>query len=215
MGRSLARLVKAPNIAKVVSSVSEALQCLEPIEAFRSLVADVRLPDGSGLHVVRQARLLSNLLPITVISGFQGYDYDKEAYQLGAFFLYKPFGEHDFAALCAFINGECKFLFPDVFESYARSRQLTKRGKDILRLALSGEIRESISYALNISPNTLKWHISRLLDKCEARNLSDLVRKLVLGSSATPDLPSRKRRIASGIRTIASGARTAQKKTKP
>jgi DNA-binding response OmpR family regulator len=64
------------------------------------IVADLRLPDGAGLDVVRAARALPVPRPVIVITGFGSDRTRQEALTAGASaFLPKPFSLLEFADL--------------------------------------------------------------------------------------------------------------------
>ena len=64
------------------------------------VVADLRLPDGDGLDILRTARALSSSRPVIVITGFASDRTRQEAFAAGAAaFLSKPFSLVEFADL--------------------------------------------------------------------------------------------------------------------
>ena len=55
-------------------------------------VADIRLPDGNGLDLIREVREKGSLLPFIVITGYHNAEVLLDAYRLGALrYLEKPF----------------------------------------------------------------------------------------------------------------------------
>jgi len=76
----------------------EALRALTA-ERFRVIVTDMRLPDGSGLDVIRAARDNGHGAPAIVVTGFPSHEARRAASDAGAAdFFAKPF---DAAALAA------------------------------------------------------------------------------------------------------------------
>ncbi|HEY7362836.1 MAG TPA: response regulator [Methylomirabilota bacterium] len=70
------------------------------IAQYDLVVADLRLPDGSGLDVVRAARTQPVPRPVIVITGFGSEGTRQEAQTAGASaFLAKPFSLLEFAEL--------------------------------------------------------------------------------------------------------------------
>lgn len=66
------------------------------------VVADLRLPDGDGLEIVRAARALALPRPVIVITGFASHRSRQEALAAGAAaFLSKPFSLVEFGDLIA------------------------------------------------------------------------------------------------------------------
>jgi DNA-binding response OmpR family regulator len=69
-------------------------------EAPHLLIADLRLPDGDGLDVVRAARALPSPTPVIVVSGFASNDSRNAALAAGASaVLAKPFSTDAFTKL--------------------------------------------------------------------------------------------------------------------
>ena len=78
------RVVTAPTRAAGLLAIER--------EAPRLVVADLRLPDGDGLDVVRAARSRMPPVPAIVVSGFSGEPYRQAAIAAGASeFVPKPF----------------------------------------------------------------------------------------------------------------------------
>ncbi len=53
--------------------------------------------------------------------------------------------------------------------------ELTARERDVLRLIVAGRRNAEISAELGISPNTVKFHVARLLRKTGSRNRAELI----------------------------------------
>lgn len=69
-------------------------------EPFELVITDLRLPDGSGLDVVRSARTLPKPPPVVVVTGFPSEAGRAEALALGATaYLGKPFAIAAFTGL--------------------------------------------------------------------------------------------------------------------
>ncbi len=80
-------------------SRAEGLRCLAA-DPPRLVIADLRLPDGDGLDVIRAARALDPLLPVIVITAFASRAAREAAVASGASaFLAKPFRTAEFASL--------------------------------------------------------------------------------------------------------------------
>ncbi len=72
-------------------SEAEARQCLD-MQNFDLLLVDVRLPDGSGLDILKQLRHKDRVTPVIIMTSHGSIDAAVEAMRLGASdFLTKPF----------------------------------------------------------------------------------------------------------------------------
>jgi DNA-binding NarL/FixJ family response regulator len=56
---------------------------------------------------------------------------------------------------------------------------LTPREQVILAAIVAGLSSKEIARTLEISPRTVEFHRANVLDKCEAKNTADLVRKVL------------------------------------
>jgi len=59
----------------------------------------------------------------------------------------------------------------------ARLALLTDRERQVLDLIVAGKANKVIAHELTISPRTVEIHRARVMEKMEAGNLADLVRK--------------------------------------
>ena len=78
----------------VVSNVGNGRDALRMIqsEEFNLLIADMRLPDMTGIDVLREARMIQPRMDVVIITGYPRMEDAKEAIRLGAFeYLEKPF----------------------------------------------------------------------------------------------------------------------------
>lgn len=82
-----------------VRSVGDGLTALTS-GRFALVIADLRLPDGNGLDIVRFARGRSNGPPVIVVTGFGSAQSRREALEAGASaYLAKPFSTVALASL--------------------------------------------------------------------------------------------------------------------
>jgi DNA-binding CsgD family transcriptional regulator len=69
---------------------------------------------------------------------------------------------------------------PQVFEPNTRAREtlgISERELEVLELLASGKSNKEISVKLNVSPNTVKTHVSRLFEKLEAGRRTEAILK--------------------------------------
>ncbi len=76
---------------KTASSGEDALRQLEK-EEYDLLITDIRLPDMTGIEVIRESRVIQPLTDVVVITGYPTLEDAKESINLGAFeYIEKPF----------------------------------------------------------------------------------------------------------------------------
>jgi DNA-binding response OmpR family regulator len=69
-------------------------------QRFALIIADLRLPDGSGIDVIRAARQRPDAPPVIVVTGFASPQTRRDALEAGAMaYLAKPFSALVLASL--------------------------------------------------------------------------------------------------------------------
>ena len=143
------------------------------------LVTDLRMPDMSGVDLLRALRDLPVTIPSIVITGHGDVPMAVEAMKAGAIdFIEKPFEE---AVLIEAIHRAAARLQSgddagDVSAIRARLDLLSEREREVLSGVVSGLPNKTIAYDLDISPRTVEVHRASVMAKMEARNLPELVR---------------------------------------
>lgn len=101
-----ARLLRAHHLDMVAtSSVREALAALGARPP-RLVITDLRLPDGTGLDVVRAARAAAPPPPVIVVTAYPSPQVQREVTAAGAqAYLAKPFTAAAFSRLIARLAG--------------------------------------------------------------------------------------------------------------
>jgi len=159
-------------------------------EAFRKLdaltpdvvVVDMRLPDGSGLEIVKAARKARADLGIVVLTMYAGDEQLFGALDSGASaFVPKDAPTDDVlsAARHAAASPQA-FTARDLAEAMKRrltptGPQLSPREKEVLGLLADGLGVAAISRKLYISESTAKTHISKLYEKLGAANRAQAI----------------------------------------
>jgi len=152
------------------------------------LIADVRMPDMSGLELQVEVTRRHIDLPVIIITGHGDVPLAVQAMKAGAIdFLEKPFDED------VMLNSVRRAI---EIGSQARNRaaesklakdllcSLTPRERSVLDRLVQGRPNKIVAHELGISPRTVEIHRAHIMTKMEASSLSDLVR-LVL--AAEPD----------------------------
>jgi DNA-binding NarL/FixJ family response regulator len=155
-------------------SAGEALvsQCAPDV-----VVSDVRLPDGSGLDLVRSLRRAYSGLALVVLTMYAGDEQLFAALEAGA----SAFVAKDAPAEEVLAAARHALAAPNSFTSSGfaeamrrrmepRGLQLSPREREVLDLLAEGLGVASISRRLYISESTTKTHISKIYDKLGAAN---------------------------------------------
>jgi len=162
-------------------SVAEGIRAAQ-MERPDVVVVDVRLPDGSGLDLVRQLRAAQPELGIVVLTMYAGDEQLFAALDSGASaFVAKdaPSGDVVAAARAASASPR-SFMASDLADAMQRrlnptGPRLTNREKEVLALLADGIGVSGIARRLYISESTAKTHISKLYDKLGAANRAQAI----------------------------------------
>ena len=177
--------------ATVADGVAAAERVLPDV-----VVTDVRLPDGSGLDIVRTLRKRSRTVGLVVLTMYAGDEQLFAAMDAGASaFVGKesPTSTVISAAKQASI-APLSFTCTGLAEAMLRrmnstAPRLSDRERQVLELLAEGLGVSAISGRLYLSESTAKSHIGRIYDKLGAANRAQaLVTAMRLGliSSVTP-----------------------------
>jgi two-component system response regulator FixJ len=144
------------------------------------LVTDLRMPDMTGVELLRNLVRADASLPAVVITGHADVPMAVEAMKAGATdFIEKPFED---VVLIEAIQRAAEQLvdkpleFDDVVSIQARLGRLSDRERQVLSGVVAGLPNKSIAYDLNISPRTVEVHRASVMAKMQATSLPQLVR---------------------------------------
>jgi DNA-binding NarL/FixJ family response regulator len=156
-------------------------------ELFPSVVVtDVRLPDGTGLDLVRRLREQDEQVGLVVLTMYAGDDQLFEAMEAGASaFVGKdvPADEVVAAARHAAVSPRT-FTAANLVEAMQRKMspsapRLSSREEEVLRLLAEGLGVSAIANMLYVSESTAKTHISRIYEKLGAGNRAQAIMNAV------------------------------------
>ena len=143
------------------------------------LVTDLRMPDLSGVELLKRLRELPVRIPSIVITGHGDVPMAVEAMRAGAIdFIEKPFENTVIIEAIKHAASELSKTAAgvDVAVINARLSLLSGREREVLTGVVAGLPNKTIGYNLNISPKTVEVHRGNVMAKMEARNLPELVR---------------------------------------
>lgn len=184
MRESLAFLLDTAGFT--AKTYESAVEFLEQIEALPEgcIVTDVRMPELSGLDLVRRLNALGLKHPVIVITGHGDVPLAVEAMKAGVVdFLEKPFNDETLlAAIRMALSGQERLQQQDSdklrFE--ATLAGLSPRERDVLTGVVAGKPNKIIAYELGISPRTVEVYRANVMTKTGAGSLSELVRMALL-----------------------------------
>jgi two-component system response regulator FixJ len=169
-----------------------ALAFLAAYQASRHgcVIADVRMPDMDGMALQEELRKSGSTLSVIVITGHADVPLAVRAMKAGAVdFIEKPFDDQ---ALIASVKRA--LAQADSTREQASAAQkagaliatLSARERQVLELLVAGRSNKVIAYELDISPRTVEIHRAHVMEKMEAKSLSDLVRAALAAGISGP-----------------------------
>lgn len=184
---SLAFTLEASNIHVVPYASAFALLDDKSSLTHGIIITDVRMPGMNGLDLVAHLKQLGMSLPIIVLTGHADVAMAVAAMKAGVSdFIEKPF---DDATLLNAVETARRRLQGDAArqaereEIEARITHLTGRERDVFEAVVAGESNKSTALKLGISPRTVEIYRANVMDKLQARTLSDLVRMALVRTS--------------------------------
>jgi two-component system response regulator FixJ len=165
-----------------VASFASALDFLRaaPTLPLGCIISDVRMPEIDGLELQNRLNQMNLNFPMIIVTGHGDVPLAVRAMKAGAVdFIEKPFTEQ--SILDSIRLAQARFAEQQAFDAVgdaarARMAQLTPRERDVFQELVSGKQNKVIAFDLNISPRTVEVHRARVIEKMQARSLSELVR---------------------------------------
>ncbi|MBI2953854.1 MAG: response regulator transcription factor [Chloroflexi bacterium] len=178
-------------VANNVEVVDEASDGLEAIDKARKLkpdliLMDIQMPRCNGLEATRLIKAELPEITIVVLTVSEDDEDLFEALKSGADgYLLKNLKADEFFDLLGGLKKKeaaiAPFLTAKIIKEFARQTnrrdegtasegELTKREHEILRLVAVGASNKEIASALNVTENTVKYHLGNIMQKLHLRN---------------------------------------------
>ena len=179
---SLAFLLEAADFTVVSHASALALLDALPLDGAGCVITDMRMPDMTGLELVRELNARGARVPILMITGHGDIPLAVEAMRAGVVdFIEKPFGEARILdALARALEAGPRPVAPHASDEETLVRQrletLSERERQVLDGVVDGHPNKVIARDLGISPRTVEIYRAKLMAKMHADNLAALVR---------------------------------------
>ena len=159
------------------------------------LIADIRMPNLTGIELVEKLRSDNNDVKIIMLSMHESEEYVLKSIKAGADgYLLKGSSKEEFLKALHTVSGGGKYFSGDISsiligqltnssnslepkQNLSDEMMITKREKEILTLLLSGKGNKEIAEALEISKRTAEVHRFNLMKKLKVKNLMELSNK--------------------------------------
>ena len=179
---SLAFLLEAADFEVVSHASALALLDALPLDGAGCVITDMRMPDMTGLELVRELNARGCRVPIIMITGHGDIPLAVEAMRAGVVdFIEKPFGE---SRMIDALNRALEAGPPPAAAQASdeatlvrqRLETLSERERQVLDGVVDGQPNKVIARELGISPRTVEIYRAKLMAKMHADNLAALVR---------------------------------------
>lgn len=169
------------NVA-VFASANEFLEQFDA-EVPGCILLDVRMPGMSGLALQEHLQTFPVSPPVIIITGHGDVPMAVQAIQNGAIdFIQKPFNDqlllesiHKAIEIDARQRGKASRKA----EIQQRINLLTVRETEVMEQVVSGKRNKVIAFDLGITQSTVEAHRAKVMEKMQAKTLSDLMRMLL------------------------------------
>jgi two-component system response regulator FixJ len=184
MRDSLSFLLQSASMkTRTYESAVEFLQQADHLEP-GCIVTDVRMPQMSGLELVRRLKDRGVTHPMIVITGHGDVPLAVEAMKAGVVdFLEKPFDDETLLRAIRSAVAEGMRSDEDLAEKQrlrAIFDALSPREQEVLQGVVEGKLNKTIAFELGISPRTVEVYRANVMSKTGAHGLSELVRMVLL-----------------------------------
>jgi len=181
---SLKFLLEAASLpVRTYESATSFMDALAQIGA-GCVITDVRMPDMSGIELLRQLRMREVRVPVIVITGHGDIPLAVEAMKIGAIdFFEKPFDDESLlsAVRSALSHGEKDIRREaDKTAIHSKIASLSNRERQVLKGLVAGNPNKVIAFDLGISPRTVEIYRANVMTKMDAASLSELVRMALI-----------------------------------
>lgn len=185
---------------QVVGAVEDGRSLLDAAKQLRPdiVVLDISMPKLNGLDAARRLRKILPQTRLIFVTVHADPDYVTQAFKAGAsaYLLKRSAGSELSQAIEAVKNGNyyvTSFIAKDLVQSAiseaepntGRPDRLPVRQREILQLVAEGLTLKEIASTLGLSPKTVEYHKSRLMEQLGLHTTAELT-KYALAHGLTP-----------------------------
>jgi DNA-binding NarL/FixJ family response regulator len=186
-----AELEKMPEV-QVVGEANDGREAIDLASSLQPdlVFMDITMPGLNGLEATERINKQSPSVKVIILSRHEDEEYYWGALRSGAagYLLKKAAIAELQAALRRVMGGEIylsreistrllkKFPSQQVAQAKSPLEQLTARQREILQLIAEGQTTKSIALILKVSPKTVEYHRSKLMERLNIFDIPGLVR---------------------------------------
>ncbi len=166
---------------EVIGEAADGNQALALYRKFKPdvLLLDLRMPQKSGVEVVRAVREEFRDPHILIVTSYQTEEEIFQVLQAGALgYVIKDVGREMLVQAIRAVHAGNRWLAPAIrkqFDDRALRQQLTTREVEVLRLLARGLTNREIANVYGISASTVKNHLNSVMTKLEVADRTEAV----------------------------------------
>jgi FixJ family two-component response regulator len=177
--RSFINVFKARGYHLETFASAQAFLALKDIPLQSIVIADVRMPEMSGIDLQILLKDKYPQVPVILMSGECSVSESITGMKQGAFeFLLKPFDITDLIkaieSAAKYLDGEIALLKKQALKKELLNK-LAKREKAVAELMVAGHKNQAMAKQLGISADTVKQYRANVLSKLNMEDLSELI----------------------------------------
>lgn len=187
----IASLLKAKDI-EVVGEASNGLEAVEKTRRLKPdiVLMDIKMPGCNGLEATQIIKAEMPQVKIVMVTAFDDDEDLFEAMKSGAsgYILKNVNADEFFNLLSSVMRGEIAVspwiaskIVKEFFQNKGKIRakhvdgsDLTTREVEVLRLVAGGATNKEIASSLDISENTVKYHLRNIMEKLNFKNRAQM-----------------------------------------
>lgn len=165
------------------------------------IISDIRMPEITGLELLRRLRDLRIDWPVIVITGQGDVSVAVEAIKSGAMdFIEKPYHHEEMlGAVESALMDKHEAREEEKAAIRQRLTALSSIELNVLSALAAGQPNPAIAVALAITPRAVEIHRASILTKMQAKSLSHLVRMMTLAAPSELEPASQTSTRAAGV----------------
>ncbi len=173
---------------EVIAECENGEQAIAAIQTLKPQVAvlDITMPGISGIEAAQRVRAFDPNIKLLILSGVERQEVVDQALAAGINgYMLKDFALAELQLALTTVMAGGRFLSPRIQEKLINrvlggantpSTSLTTRQIEILRLVASGLTTKEIARDLDISPKTVEFHRTQLMERTGATDVAGLTR---------------------------------------